>query len=509
MLRQRFTFTTSLGVAVCGAALLAQQSPSTPVPAEQRDRGSATVHLLADINPTGSSGATGFTAFGRFVYFAADDGTHGAELWRTDGTREGTTLVRDINPGAGHAAPLEITIYRGRMFLAATSADFGRELWSSDGTEAGTTLVHDINPGPADSQPALFTEFRGALFFRAQDAAGLELWRTGGTAESTERVADLHPGEQGSVPTYPTVFRNALFFSADDLYTPGIGFDRELWRTDGTGRGTVRVRDINPGPAPSIPGELTRLGRYLVFKAGDPELGGELWRTDGTEAGTVPVADMNPGPASSFPTNLVRVGRTIFFAADDGRTGRELWRTDGTTEGTALVADINPGGESSGPEGIPFRNGYLFIAGDAAHGRELWFSDGTTAGTRLVRDINPGPEGSGPIGFVAAGSMAFFSIIRQSAAGDGTVHTELWRTDGTEAGTQRVWEAPGRSSGYSIEGLTRIGPLLFFTAPTRVDAEGMSTDFEPHVLFLGGLLFDDLLDSASSDGQATGAASMR
>jgi len=321
------------------------------------------------------------------------------------------------------------------------------------------------------------------LYFRAQDGVtGLELWKTQGTEETTVEVIDLHPGTEGSIPTSPTVFRGALYFAADDKFTQGQGFDRELWRTDGTAEGTERVSDINPGGLPSLPSELIPFGKLLIFKAGTSDRGGELWKTDGTEAGTQIVADMNAGPPSSFPTNLTRAGREIYFAANDGATGRELWRTDGTEQGTVRLTDINPGPADSGPIGVPFRGGFLFTSGDAEHGRELWFSDGTPGDARLVKDINPGPGLSGPLDLTVVGRVAYFAVLLPSEAGDNTVRTELWRTDGTEGGTQRVWQAPGRRNGYAIRDLTAFGGTLFFTAPTQADADGMATDFEPYIL---------------------------
>src|SRR5207244_3151648 len=74
-------------------------------------------------------------------------------------------------------------------------------------------------------------------------------------------------------------------------------------------------------------------------------------------------------------------------------------------------------------------NGVLyFSATDAAHGDELWRSDGTAAGTYLLKDIRPGIGKSAPRSFTAVGGALFF------AANDGADGFELWKTDGSAAG---------------------------------------------------------------------------
>lgn len=440
-------------------------------------------YLLKNINPAGSSEAGGFVTFNGITYFRANDGAIGSELWRTDGTDAGTSLVSDINVGNLSSSPLlSATVFAGRLYFAASSTMLGRELWASDGSTAGTTLVADINTGPPDADPTWFLPIGATLYFRAQDPAGLEIWKSDGTAAGTMLIADIHPGSEGSIPTYLTELGGLAYFAADDTFTPGIGFDRELWRTDGTVQGTVRVKDINPGPAPSIPGELTRLRDRIVFNAGDATFGVELWTTDGTDAGTVRLADINPGPASSFPSNLGRAGNLIYFAANDGVSGRELWTSDGTPAGTRRVKDINPGGDSTPLEPTPFRDGLVFQADDGEHGRELWFTDGTDEGTRLIKDITPGPANSSPLDLTVAGNEIYVAAIKPSGTGDNTVLTELWKTDATDAGTVLVWQAPGRLAGYAIREIAFSGRHLFFVGPTAVDANGISADFEPYAI---------------------------
>src|SRR4029453_8297673 len=134
----------------------------------------------------------------------------------------------------------------------------------------------------------------------------------------------------------------------------------------------------------------------LFFDADEGTTGRELWKSDGSAAGTVLVKDLDQGSADSSPSSPTNVNGTVFFGAEDGVHGSELWKSDGSTAGTVLVKDIAPGLRGSifpfGPFVLTSANGTLFFsASDATSGQELWKSDGTAAGTVLVKDIFPGP----------------------------------------------------------------------------------------------------------------------
>ncbi|MEA2559791.1 MAG: hypothetical protein QOH06_1295 [Acidobacteriota bacterium] len=161
---------------------------------------------------------------GRFLFWA-DDGTHYVEPWITDGTRQGTHLLKDICPGANFCPRgYVLLVFNGRLYFTAANPARGHELWSTDGRTA--RFVSDICPGRCDSLPHDPFVLGGRLFFVARDGEnGEEVWSTNGTAAGTVRVTDFAPpfswAEDGF---HGAVLDGKLLFGADD----GV-HGMELW----------------------------------------------------------------------------------------------------------------------------------------------------------------------------------------------------------------------------------------------------------------------------------------
>ncbi len=189
------------------------------------------------------------------------------------------------------------------------------------------------------------------------------------------------------------------------------------------------VKDIDP-PDADVGGRLlTRAGNQLFFLSGE----GDLWVSDGTAGGTRLVKEFGPFDIDPDETAFVAVGANIFFTADTDTAGVELWRSDGTPGGTFMVKDIAPGTDSAFSLGfgfqpfdaLPLGNAVYFIADDGEHGPELWKSDGTAAGTKMACDLFPGTESAFLNGFSVnepvqmaemGGTLYFFG--KDPAAGD-------------------------------------------------------------------------------------------
>ena len=151
------------------------------------------------------------------LFFAADNGTNGTELWKSNGTAAGTILVKDIDPGPPGSYPNELTNVSGTLFFEANNGVNGTELWRSNGAAAGTVVVKDVHPASGDSFLGYFANVNGSLFFSADNGVtGSELWQSNGTAAGTQLVLDIRPGSQGSYPKYLTNVNGTLFFSAND-----------------------------------------------------------------------------------------------------------------------------------------------------------------------------------------------------------------------------------------------------------------------------------------------------
>ncbi len=336
-----------------------------------------------------------FLVFNDMLYFRADDddpNTSYAAWYRSDGTDEGTVMLKDIWPAIGSFTYFfdRPTVAGSTLYFLADDGVHGYELWKLDSSDDPPSMVKDIAPAEcidATFYPRNLYPVDAILFFTANAtsdcSAGGSLWKSDGTEAGTVLVSSNVIPQMTQFATVNSI----LYFAG---YTSNTGI--ELWRSDGTDSGTALVKDIEPGSGSSNIQQLTEVAGTLYFQAFTWASRYELWKSDGTYNGTVLVKDIWSDTGSGYPQNLTNVDGKLYFSADDGANGTELWKSDGTVAGTVMVKDITPG--SAGTTDMYFftsLNGkLLFRANDSSHGRELWTSDGTAEGTFMLKDICAG-----------------------------------------------------------------------------------------------------------------------
>ncbi|MBL6077726.1 hypothetical protein JMJ56_06890 [Belnapia sp. T18] len=455
--------------------------------------------LLLDIhtgvggnNPAESSTPSEFTTLddGRVIFSAYTFG-HWREAWITDGTPEGTVLLNDLTPAqsGGSTNPRDfVALPGGRAVSTGDSSGGGRELYVTDGTEAGTKRLMDIIPGVEGSNPTgltLLTPDKDGVdrtfkvLFSATGPDGrTEPWVTDGTVEGTKPLEN-HDWEWGTID--PQGFLNtADIHLGHAVFTAESAYGRELFYTDG-----VRdyfLADVNNHGSGSNPSDLTLVapGVTLFFADGtfDDVPGRDLFKAvfDYGEGAykVTKVADLTPrysayDGAYAEPSKMVSLGDGRALFVNNMNYGyrypggglepfdMELWVTDGTAEGTGVVDFLNPGPEGSSPTNFALLKPGLmvFSAINTAFGRELYVSDGLTA--HMVADLAPGlndgfPANSNPYGFrpLGDGTALFWTDIEEA---------QLWRTDGTAAGTYKVGDVKqGSGTGEMAIGWRETAP---------------------------------------------------
>ncbi len=391
------------------------------------------------------SNAHSFFKVGHRAVFSADDGVHGREWWATDGTTDGTLLLKDINPGAkGQSIVHRGVVHGGKLYFYGWDESNYVQLWVTDGTSAGTEmLTTEKGYNSATTLEYQIIHYKDRMYFTKETIAhGKELWVSDGTREGTTLFKDIYPGHDvginSSWPTNYHVLNDKLLFFA---YSAEGGFGQYLYETDGTSTGTKQIKKVSIfSDSDSF---LTPFKDKLYFQGSnpaDPSFGWELWVTDGSEAGTRMVKDINPGWESSRPGNMLSLGNRLIFQARTNTAGREPWVTDGAESGTQMLSDLTPGAISGYPSQFVKLGSKAYFIGSINEVTgylnrqyrdfQLIETDGTPLGTKILKAQNTTIE-EGPLG-------ATFATLLPSHAANPVVlnDTLLFAADYTKTGNE-------------------------------------------------------------------------
>ncbi len=410
---------------------------------------------------------------GRAIFFveSSDDAFYqptpgpGIMLWVTDGTEEGTRMIAgfctDEVAGCQGRARVLGQIGGAVLFeLPKARFNYDRELWRTDGTQEGTVLLQANICSRSDSAETTEVIAGGILYFAGAGAeAGCELWRSDGSAAGTQRIAILDPEGPVSSPDGFAVLGERVFFSSP--YSFGLRV------TDGTSGGT----SIVASPLPQL---LTAAGGRLFFMAQEDDGGTSLWTSDGTSAGTRPLRHFAVNAICDGPHDctlqtpfLQPDGDGVVFVANDG-AGQQFWRSDGAPEGTQrLTSTPKPATLGLG--------GWLLAGGDAARvpGSLLLLVTADGNSTRLWSSRG-GP--ASPLAGCSGGCPVVVSFLRAVPGGRRVVFAgwnrdskgiALWTSDGTAGGTYPINDLCAGRCSPEPDNFAAIGDAVYFTTDTE------------------------------------------
>ncbi|MFY0673354.1 MAG: choice-of-anchor D domain-containing protein, partial [Bacteroidia bacterium] len=419
--------------------------------------------LLKDIRPgkLGSS-PTDMFLFDSEVYFNADDGTNGTELWKTDGTASGTVLVKDINSGSGSSRASNFIEYKSDLYFTGTGG-----LYKTDGTSSGTV---NVSSNAAESSLSGYYVFGGSLYFEKDNY----LWKSDGTSSGTSGVVSL--GTNAGKVYFMGELNSKMIWAHENLSTK-----MELWQSDGTSSGTSQIIDLNGGSPGVVASSIAapnfiQIGSKVLFY-GNNGFGATLMETNGTASGTKSAGVVNNATKlPSFFGNLsfmATAGNSIYFGLSN-RTG-ELWKTNGTLSGTNKVINTDSVSEDILPSGLHTVGGYIMFK----HAESLWVYDTANATAEILSSQKDQLSNTAFRGeFAAVVNNKFIFSSKQSLSG-GTLTVsgyEPWVSDGTNSGTFRLKDikSGGNSSDPKVFG--SAGGYVYFSAEESVSTELWRTD---------------------------------
>ncbi len=419
----------------------------------------ATTEMVLDINSgSASSRPRGFFKFNNAVYFKADGGT-GVEVWKTTDSPPGAVRITNFNNGANALfggsssllGPNRMVIYNNKLFFAADDGVTGSELWSIDTSDV-VTLEANIGDNSTGSRPTWLTVYRNKLYFSASAVLGnREFWSFDANTDAASLVKDIFPGtdnqfgsQQSSSPSELTAFEDTLYFSAS--FAPSSLFtDTELFQSKGSRNSTTLFFEFTPfsinsrNKRASVKDlDVTSRGMFLWAST---NFSYELYILEANSNSPRKVKNIYSAATSEdlhLPDSNrgVFMNNTYYFPQYDGNTV-QIWRTDGSAAGTAQVTTVDniPGGIArvgfffDGPEMVADNAGRYLYFGTLNKG--LWVLDSTDDSFQLLMDANT-PNNSQVSGLNMVDDTVYFS------ATDGTNGKELWRSEDTPSSAVMV-----------------------------------------------------------------------
>ncbi|MGJ8744533.1 T9SS type A sorting domain-containing protein [Polaribacter sp.] len=313
-----------------------------------------TTSLVKDIFPGIASGNPhDFYVLNDKIIFKAYSENEGLELWITDGTANGTQLLKDINPtgdgfqndGRSYVRLGNFIEYKNELYFFADNGTNGMEIWKTDGTTSGTAMLKDINPGAnscwrqaLDERPNLVISNNQLYFYVGISGTETNLnnrmWKTDGTFEGTVLATSINDivtnGTISQVKSF--TFNNNFYFYGREKATNKY----ELFRTDDA-NGIVKIPDTNVLLTTSF---YPYIERIYFTKNDNLGAGNELWSIEKDDSFAL-YKDIISGSHSSNPTILFQHNNYFYFNILNTNFRSELWRSNETSEPEPVLSQIS------------------------------------------------------------------------------------------------------------------------------------------------------------------------
>jgi ELWxxDGT repeat protein len=448
------TVTTKQWLVCLGLVVLLVTAPAQAAP----------FRLVKDVYPGPSTGTSQYLVGNdaKLFFWGFDAGSPLAGApFGSDGTLAGTGVIKQIGGSSEAFSQFQPKMANnGIVYFVANDGFVGNQVWRSDGTDAGTFV---LTSGGVDSDRLPFTAFGDRVIFENGKAVGNTdaVTITDGSLVGTQVLSTAAYVNSAGV----IVNGKAIFLGSSGNYA--------LVVTDGTPGGTSAFTPAGLTSFNSYGGtNLVAVNDVAYFVGTDATHGTELWKTDGTPGGTAIVKDLFANAPSSYPQDLTRVDDRVFFIATTPDAGQELWVSDGTEGGTMRVKDIHSGLQDSSPGQLTALNGVVyFVANDGSTGKELWRSDGTEPGTiQALGDFNT--QGSlGAFDYAYNTVQAINHKLALVLAATGASYTTIpYVSDGTLPGTHVIDASQTATVFYS--GLTAVNGKLFASGTVQPSSYG-------------------------------------
>lgn len=389
-----------------------------------------------DVTPGSNSYPQYFAAFGQKLCFFAADSANGWEPWATDSAGP-AKLISNVYalPATSSILPSfykkPVCAAGGKLYFNANNGATGSELYSWTGNVGGVALAADISSGPGGSYPDNLVTLNSDLYFSAGTAAhGMELWRFNTTAGTPERLTDMNIGKDSSITGNLITFSGKIFFTAK---TPADG--NELFMYDPQLDTVFLAADINPGPLSSDPEDLTLYNAKLYFSADDGVHGRELFSYTGAGA-PQRATDINAGVSSSLPVygapHIAGYKGKVYFSATQNSGEYHMYSYNPTNGDVALACSTNTDGTSE-PMWLTEYGDKLYFSGlGKTQGVEMFAFDGTNP-PEIVLDMCAGSGHGRPQNLTVIGTNLYFRANECGKTGD-----DLFRYNYITAGIKRV-----------------------------------------------------------------------